>query len=119
MILSNSVRQRYRADTAGKTPTELQRELRKRGVKRFCRKRKSQSRNDVSRQTRCKTKQGVYEMSNEYRDAQIVKHALQYYINRPNASELDLKREQKVLDKVTNQVKDMQENWDIKNKEER
>ncbi|MDT0930819.1 hypothetical protein [Staphylococcus pseudintermedius] len=58
-------------------------------------------------------------MSNEYRDEQIVKHALQYYINRPNASELDLKREQKVLDKVTNQVKDMQENWDIKNKEER
>ncbi|EGQ4492688.1 hypothetical protein CH385_11410 [Staphylococcus pseudintermedius] len=35
MILSNSVRQRYRTDTAGKTPTELQRELRKRGVKRF------------------------------------------------------------------------------------
>ncbi|EHT6220049.1 hypothetical protein KXQ05_001594 [Staphylococcus pseudintermedius] len=35
MILSNSVRQRYRADTAGKTPTELQRELRKRGVKGF------------------------------------------------------------------------------------
>lgn len=58
-------------------------------------------------------------MSNEYRDAQIVKHALQYYINPPNASELDLKREQKVLDKITNQVKDMQENWDIKNKEER
>ncbi|EKF6165463.1 hypothetical protein OZ242_001703 [Staphylococcus pseudintermedius] len=58
-------------------------------------------------------------MSNEYRDAQIVKHALQYYMKRPNASELDLKREQKVLDKVTNQVKDMQENWDIKNKEER
>lgn len=58
-------------------------------------------------------------MSNEYRDAQIVKHALQYYINRTNASELDLKREQKVLDKVTNQVKDMQKLWDIKNKEER
>ncbi|EGQ4169891.1 hypothetical protein FOL42_10010 [Staphylococcus pseudintermedius] len=35
MILSNSVRQRYRADTAGKTPTELQRELRKRGVRGF------------------------------------------------------------------------------------
>ncbi|ENL6206951.1 hypothetical protein AB5O30_002653 [Staphylococcus pseudintermedius] len=58
-------------------------------------------------------------MSNEYRDAQIVKHALQYYMKRPNASELDLKREQKVLDEVTNQVKDMQERWDIKNKEER
>ncbi|MDK3983762.1 hypothetical protein O0D34_00470 [Staphylococcus pseudintermedius] len=58
-------------------------------------------------------------MSNEYRDAQIVKHALQYYMKRPNASELDLKREQKVLDKVTNQVKHMQERWDIQVKEER
>lgn len=28
MILSNSVRQRYRTDTAGKSPTELQKELR-------------------------------------------------------------------------------------------
>lgn len=33
MILSNSIKQRYRTDTVGKTPTELQRELRKRGVK--------------------------------------------------------------------------------------
>ncbi|EGQ2743344.1 hypothetical protein EEJ56_09350 [Staphylococcus pseudintermedius] len=35
MILSNSVRQRYRADTAGKSPTEINQELRKRGVKGF------------------------------------------------------------------------------------
>ncbi|HAR5691466.1 hypothetical protein ACEUV0_00550 [Staphylococcus pseudintermedius] len=35
MILSNSVRQRYRTDTAGKSPTELQKELRMRGVKDF------------------------------------------------------------------------------------
>ena len=35
MILSNSVKQRYRTNTAGKTPTELQRELRKRGVRGF------------------------------------------------------------------------------------
>ncbi|MDK3972851.1 hypothetical protein O0C73_05755 [Staphylococcus pseudintermedius] len=35
MILSNSVRQRYRTDTVGKTPTELQKELRMRGVKGF------------------------------------------------------------------------------------
>ncbi|EKH2236604.1 TPA: hypothetical protein ACJI36_000353 [Staphylococcus pseudintermedius] len=35
MILSNSVRQRYRADTAGKSPTELQKELRMRGVRGF------------------------------------------------------------------------------------
>lgn len=53
MNLSESIKQRYRADTAGKTPTELQRELRKRGVKGFV-VMKSQSRNDVSRQTRCK-----------------------------------------------------------------
>lgn len=54
MILSNSVRQRYRADTAGKSPTELQKGITHAWRKRFCRKRKSQSRNDVSRQTRCK-----------------------------------------------------------------
>ncbi|EGQ3392209.1 hypothetical protein RNS40_12960 [Staphylococcus pseudintermedius] len=35
MILSNSVRQRYRTDTAGKSPTELQKELRMRGVRGF------------------------------------------------------------------------------------
>ncbi|MTV20665.1 hypothetical protein [Staphylococcus delphini] len=35
MELSESIKQRYRTDTAGKTPTELQRELRKRGVRGF------------------------------------------------------------------------------------
>lgn len=35
MILSNSIRQRYRTDTAGKTPTEINQELRKRGVRDF------------------------------------------------------------------------------------
>ncbi|WP_214520202.1 hypothetical protein [Staphylococcus pseudintermedius] len=35
MILSNSVRQRYRTNTAGKTPTEINQELRKRGVRGF------------------------------------------------------------------------------------
>lgn len=35
MILSNSVRQRYRTNTAGKSPTEINQELRKRGVKGF------------------------------------------------------------------------------------
>ena len=52
-------------------------------------------------------------MSNEYREQQIIKHALQYYIQRPNASELDKKREQKVLEKVTDEVKRMQKQWDI------
>lgn len=35
MILSNSIRQRYRTDTAGKSPTEINQELRKRGVRGF------------------------------------------------------------------------------------
>lgn len=56
-------------------------------------------------------------MSNEYREQQIIKHALQYYIQRPNVSELDKKREQKVLEKVTNEVKRMQKQWDIPVKE--
>ncbi|GAB0302156.1 hypothetical protein JPSP37_27230 [Staphylococcus pseudintermedius] len=35
MDLSESIKKRYRTDTAGKSPTELQRELRKRGVRGF------------------------------------------------------------------------------------
>ncbi|EHT6187102.1 hypothetical protein KXP71_002621, partial [Staphylococcus pseudintermedius] len=35
MDLSKSIKQRYRTDTVGKTPTELQKELRKRGVRGF------------------------------------------------------------------------------------
>lgn len=57
-------------------------------------------------------------MSNEYREQQIIKHALQYYMKRPKASELDLKREQKVLDKITGEVKRMQKEWDIPVKED-
>lgn len=56
-------------------------------------------------------------MSNEYREQQIIKHALQYYIQRPKASKLDKKREQKVLEKVTDEVKKMQNQWDIPVKE--
>ncbi|EGQ2898939.1 TPA: hypothetical protein REB19_002246 [Staphylococcus pseudintermedius] len=35
MDLSKSIKQRYRTDTAGKTPTEINQELRKRGVRGF------------------------------------------------------------------------------------
>lgn len=35
MLLSDTVSQRYRYNTQGKTPTEIQRELRKLGVKGF------------------------------------------------------------------------------------
>ena len=35
MILSNAINQRYRYNTQGKTPTQIQRELREIGVKGF------------------------------------------------------------------------------------
>ncbi|EGQ4343473.1 hypothetical protein EH550_04535 [Staphylococcus pseudintermedius] len=35
MNLSESIKQRYRTDTAGKSPTEINQELRKRGVRGF------------------------------------------------------------------------------------
>lgn len=35
MILSSTINQRYRYNTQGKTPTEIQRELRQLGVKGF------------------------------------------------------------------------------------
>ena len=35
MILSNTIHQRYKHNTQGKTPTEVQRELRQLGVKGF------------------------------------------------------------------------------------
>lgn len=35
MILSDTINQRYRYNTQGKTPTEVQRELRQMGVKGF------------------------------------------------------------------------------------
>lgn len=35
MILSDTINQRYRYNTQGKTPTEIQQELRKLGVKGF------------------------------------------------------------------------------------
>ncbi|HEC2173899.1 TPA: hypothetical protein R1915_002005 [Staphylococcus delphini] len=35
MNLSESIKQRYRTNTAGKTPTEIQKELQRRGVRGF------------------------------------------------------------------------------------
>ena len=43
-------------------------------------------------------------MSTYYRDIQIIKHALQFYIKRPDANEKDLEKEKKLLKKVENEV---------------
>ena len=45
-------------------------------------------------------------MSTYYKDIQIVKHALQFYITRPNANEKDLKVENEVSNfKKSNHIK--------------
>ena len=49
----------------------------------------------------------------KYRDLQIIKHALQYYVKRPNATEKDIAQENRLLDKITNEVEEMKERYGI------
>ncbi len=46
----------------------------------------------------------------KYKQMQIVKHALQQYIKREDASEQDLMVEQNLLKKVTQEIDDFKEN---------
>ena len=52
-----------------------------------------------------------------YRKLQTVKHALQYYITRPNASKKDLVREKNLLKSVEEEVEIYQEKNHIQKKE--
>ena len=52
-----------------------------------------------------------------YRKLQTVKHALQYYITRPNASKKDLVREKNLLKRVEEEVEIYQERNHIPKKE--
>ena len=56
-------------------------------------------------------------MSTYYRKMQTVKHALQYYITRPEASEKDLVREKNLLKSVEEEVEIYQERNPIPKKE--
>lgn len=56
-------------------------------------------------------------MGTYYRKLQTVKHALQYYITRPNANEKDLAREKNLLKQVEEEVKIFQERNHIPKKE--
>lgn len=58
-------------------------------------------------------------MSKQYQNTQIVKHALQYYITRPNASKKDLLREKNLLKRVEDDIERYEERHHIKKKEER
>lgn len=56
-------------------------------------------------------------MSTYYRKMQTIKHALQYYITRPGASEKDLVREKNLLKSVEEEVEIYQERNHIPKKE--
>ena len=53
-------------------------------------------------------------MSTYYRDIQIIKHALQFYIKGPDANEKDLEKEKKLLKKVENEVNNFKKSNNIK-----
>ena len=51
---------------------------------------------------------------NEYRSTQIIKHALQYYITRENASAKDIAREKRLLEWYSNHAEELKEKYRIK-----
>jgi hypothetical protein len=58
-------------------------------------------------------------MRSTYRNLQIIKHALQYYIARPNANEKDLVREKNLIKRVEDDIERYEERHHIKKREER
>ena len=56
-------------------------------------------------------------MRSTYRNLQIIKHALQYYISRPNANEKDLAREKSLLKRIEDEVEYYQKAYHIPKKE--
>jgi hypothetical protein len=49
----------------------------------------------------------------EYKRLQIIKHALQVYIERHNADEKDLEQEKNLLEKVELEISDLKEKYGI------
>ena len=45
----------------------------------------------------------------KYRDMQIIKHALQYYITRPFATSKEIKQDQALLEKVKEEIETFKE----------
>jgi len=50
----------------------------------------------------------------EYTELQIIKHALEYYIQRPEATEKDVAREKLALEEVKRRVEWRKEKYGIK-----
>ena len=57
-------------------------------------------------------------MRSTYRNLQIIKHALQYYISRPNANEKDLAREKSLLKRIEDEVEYYQKHIILKKRGE-
>ena len=47
-------------------------------------------------------------MRSTYRNLQIIKHAIKYYISRPNANEKDLAREKRLLKRIEDELEKYQ-----------
>lgn len=58
-------------------------------------------------------------MGTYYKKLQTVKHALQYYITRPNASKKDLVREKNLLKAIEKQIENFEERHHITKEEQR
>lgn len=50
---------------------------------------------------------------NEYKEIQIIKHALGYYIKRPDATEKDLQEERTLLEKYESKAESTREKFGI------
>lgn len=49
----------------------------------------------------------------KYKELQILKHSLQHYIERPNATEKDIQQEKRLLEKITLEVDELKEKYGI------
>lgn len=52
-------------------------------------------------------------MNLNYKKLQIIKHALQYYLQRPNMTKSDIKREIELLTEVEMEIDELKEKYDI------
>lgn len=50
----------------------------------------------------------------KYKELQIIKHSLQRYVRRPEATEKEVDEEIRLLNKIENQVDQMKERYEIK-----
>lgn len=49
----------------------------------------------------------------KYKELQIIKHSLQYYIKRPNARPKEIEEEKQLIDKITFKVDRLKEKYGI------